>query len=189
MPREKLLIAVALPQELEHAAMIHDIPVIYTGVGKLNAALSLMDAIERHRPDRLINYGTAGALAGRADGLVEVAEVIQRDMDTEPLFPRGTTPFDDTPPVLSSNADGLRCATGDNFLQASDPWLLEQGVDLVDMELFALAAVCHRRQLPWRAFKFITDDSNDNSGRDWATRVHLGQALFLARLDELLAGR
>ncbi|MFA7437966.1 5'-methylthioadenosine nucleosidase [Castellaniella sp.] len=189
MDTQKWLVAVALPQEFEHTALAHDIPVVYTGVGKLNAALALMDAIERHQPDCLINYGTAGTLAGRASGLVEVAEVIQRDMNTEPLCPRGVTPFDDTPPLFRSGSAGLRCATGDSFLQTTDPWLLEQGVDLVDMELFALAAVCHRKHLRWRAFKFITDNTDGQSETDWTARVHLGQALFMARLDELLMGR
>jgi len=186
---QKLLITIALPHELDHAPIPHGVPVIYTGVGKLNAALSLIDAIERHQPDQIINFGTAGALSGRASGLVEVAEVIQRDMDAEPLCPRGVTPFDDTTTVLRSGHAGVRCATGDSFVRATDPWLLEQGADIVDMELFALALVCQRKGVRWRSFKYITDHTDQAAGNDWAARVHLGRDLFLARLDEITAVR
>lgn len=186
MNGQKLLIAVALPQELGLAAVPDGIPVAYTGVGKLNAALSLWAAIETHNPRHVINYGTVGALSEHTTGLLEVADTIQRDMDATPLFARGITPFDETPHRLSSGRTGVVCATGDNFLQSTDPWLREQGVDIVDMELFALALVCHRKGLTWQSFKYVTDQANDQSGEDWPARVHWGQALFLERLDHLL---
>lgn len=182
----KPLIVIALPQEIDHAPMPHDLPVLYTGVGKLNAALSLTAAIERHRPDSVLNFGTVGAVSERARDLVEVADVIQRDMDAEPLCPRGVTPFDDTPARLSSGRPGVRCATGDSFVRAADPWLIEQGADVVDMELFALALVCHRRGIPWRAFKFVTDHSDQDAASDWTERAHLGRDLFLARLADIV---
>ena len=48
------------------------------------------------------------------------------------------------------------------------------------MELFALAAVCHRSGTPWRSFKFISDDANTESGNDWAANVRMGEQLFLS---------
>ena len=182
---EKLLIATALPQELDHAPLAHDIPVIFTGIGKLNAAIALVDAIERYQPTTVINFGTAGRLSSRIIGLVEVADVLQRDMDAEPLAPRGMTPFDDTPMLMASGFAGVRCATGDSFMRAPEPWLQDQRVDIVDMELFALALVCHRRNIAWRSFKYITDDTDENAGRDWMERIHHGRDLFLGKLDEI----
>ena len=46
----KPLIVTALPQELANQPIDHDIPVIFTGIGKLNAAMALMDAIHTHQP-------------------------------------------------------------------------------------------------------------------------------------------
>ena len=181
-----LLIATALPHELDHAPIAHDIPVVFTGVGKLNAALALVDAIARYRPTTVINFGTAGRLSPAITGLVEVADVIQRDMDAAPLAPRGVTPFDNTPMLMTSGFQGVRCATGDSFMRSTEPWLEEQGVDIVDMELFALAFVCHRRDIAWRSFKYITDDTDENAGRDWIDRVHHGRDLFLSKLDEIV---
>lgn len=183
---KKPIIVTALPQELDNRPIVHDVPVIYTGLGKLNAALQLIDAIEVHQPSLIINFGTAGRLAPTASGLVEVADVIQRDMIAEPLAPRGRTPFDDTPHVLRSGHTGIRCATGDSFLMSTEPWLLEQQVDIVDMELFALALVCHRKGISWRSFKYITDDTDESADQAWAEKVHHGRDLFIAKLDEIL---
>ena len=181
----QLLIVTALPQELDHAPLGQDMPVVFTGIGKLNAALTLMDAIDKHRPNLVINYGTAGRISRSISGLVEVADVLQRDMNAAPLAPRGTTPFDDTPWALPSGFAGVRCASGDSFLQASEPWLHEQGVDIVDMELFALALTCRRKHIAWRSFKYITDDTDENAGEDWSEKMHHGRDLFIQKLQEL----
>jgi adenosylhomocysteine nucleosidase len=182
----KLLIVSALPHELDHAPIPHDVPVIFTGIGKLNAAISLTDALLRYQPSLVINFGTAGRVSDVDAELVEVGDVIQRDMAAEPLAPRGRTPFDQTSPVIASGYQGVRCATGDSFVSATDPWLNEQGVDVVDMELFGLALVCHRRQIAWRSFKFITDDTDESAGQDWFEKIHHGRDLFLAKLDEII---
>lgn len=179
------IIVTALPQEFAHRPIPHDIPVVFTGLGKLNAGLSLLEAISHHQPSVVINFGTAGRLDNSIEGLVEIADVIQRDMIAEPLAPRGHTPFDETPPILLSGHDGVRCATGDSFVTAVDPWLVDQSVQIVDMELFALALVCHRKGIAWRSFKFITDDTDDNAGEHWQEKVHHGRDLFLAKLDDL----
>jgi len=183
----KLLIATALPEELGHEPIPHQLPVVFTGVGKLNTALTLHEAILQYQPSMIINFGTAGRLGDGVSGLVEVADVIQRDMDAVPLAPRGMTPFDSSPWVIPSGQKGVRCATGDSFMRSGDPWLGEQGVQIVDMELFALALVCHRKQIAWRSFKYITDDTDENAGRDWFERIHHGRTLFLAKLDEILS--
>ena len=78
-----------------------------------------------------------------------------------PLAPRGRTPFSSGLDRLSSGHGNVICGTGDSFVTAGDPWLVENDIDIVDMELFAIAHVCQRHSVPWRAFKFITDDAND----------------------------
>ncbi len=170
---------VALPQELD-ASLLAGVPVVYTGVGKVNAAIAAAQCIQQYRPRLLLNFGSAGRVRPGPQGLLEVARVLQRDMLAEPLAPRGTTPFHDGPHALESGQSGLVCATGDSFVTGPDPWFNAQGVDVVDMELFALAAVCQRSGVAWRSLKFISDDANTESGKDWATNVRMGQQLFLA---------
>ena len=67
-----------------------------------------------------------------------------------------------------------------------DPWLHDQKVDVVDMELFAIATVAHQLGIPWQSFKYITDDANEDSGNDWQKKVNHGQALFLEKLTDLM---
>jgi len=168
---------VALPQELD-ASLLPGIPVVYTGVGKVNAAIAAAHCIQKYRPRLLLNFGSAGRVRPGPQGLLEIGRVLQRDMLAEPLSPRGTTPFHDGPHALESGTPGLVCATGDSFVTGPDAWFGEQGVDVVDMELFALAAVCQHSGTPWRALKFVSDDANTESGNDWAANVRTGQQLF-----------
>lgn len=179
-----LLIACALPEELGEERLPADTPVVWTGVGKVNTAIAITRAIAQYQPALIINFGTAGRVSDRVWGLVEVGQVLQRDMVAEPLVPRGRTPFDDTPERLFSATDSVwTCATGDSFVTQHDPWLYAQGVDVVDMELFALATACHRHLVAWRAFKFITDNANEEAHTDWAMQAHMGRQLFRDWLD------
>jgi adenosylhomocysteine nucleosidase len=174
----KILVLTAIDNELSKARAPEGVEVIYTGVGKVNAASAATLALLVLRPSLVINYGTAGKINEKLRGLVEVADVIQRDMIAEPLAPRGRTPFSPELDRLSSNCDGVICGTGDSFVTTTDPWLVENNVDIVDMELFAIAHVCQRHSIPWRAFKFITDDANDFAAEHWTANVADGQDLF-----------
>jgi adenosylhomocysteine nucleosidase len=106
-------------------------------------------------------------------------------MDAEPLLPRGKTPFCPKPQEYLSTGQFL-CGSGDSFVTAHDPWLHSQGVDVVDMELYAIAAIAHDHNIPWQSFKYITDDANESSGEDWQARVHQGQELFLDQIKDIL---
>lgn len=189
MPAPRVLILTALPHELNAADAPPGIEVVYCGVGKVNAALVATQAILERRPQLVINFGTTGKVDPGHDGLLEIAAVIQRDMLAMPLAPRGVTPLmpaDEQPPRLESGYPGVVCGTGDSFVTASDAWLLEQKVDLVDMELFAIARVCRHFGVPWRAFKFITDGADDDAAGDWESKVHLGAELFWGHLPQVL---
>ena len=180
-----ILVLTAIEDELDKARAPAGVEVIYTGVGKINAASAATLALLVLRPRLVINYGTAGNIAKVHRGLVEVAHVVQRDMMAMPLAPRGRTPFAPELDLLNSGQAGVVCGTGDSFVTTSDPWLIENGIDVVDMELFAIAQVCRSHGLPWRAFKFITDDANDLAHQDWTANVKDGESLFWETLDRI----
>ncbi|MBN9599059.1 MAG: 5'-methylthioadenosine nucleosidase [Afipia sp.] len=173
-----ILVLTAIEDELDKARAPAGVEVIYTGVGKINAASAATLALLVLRPRLVINYGTAGNIAKVHRGLVEVAHVVQRDMMAMPLAPRGRTPFSPEVDKLSSGHGTVICGTGDSFVTAADPWLSENAVDVVDMELFAIAHVCQRHALPWRAFKFISDDADEFAADHWQENVAAGEALF-----------
>ncbi len=181
-----LLIITALESELKRDALPAGVKIVYTGVGKINASIATYQAIHQHQPARIVNFGTAGKINPQIHGLLEIGTVIQRDMNAEPLAPRGKTPFSHAPVKYRSHAGIFVCGTGDSFVNGYDQWLHEQKVDLVDMELYAIAAVAHHHQIPWQSFKYITDDANEDSGKDWQDKVNHGEALYLAKLEQLL---
>ena len=174
-----ILIVAALPEELDHPGVLH------TGVGKINAAYALTRELQRRRPQLVVNYGTVGGLRPNLAGLVEIRRVLQLDMEAEPLAPRGQTPFSSSPFQLDSGTDGVVCGSGDRFVTVMDPWLLQHDVEVVDMELFAIASVCQREGIPWRSFKYISDHADRNSETSWQAHVRGGQDLFLKRVGEL----
>lgn len=184
--KTELLIITALESELKREALPSGVEIVYSGVGKINAAITSIKAIHQYSPKRILNFGTAGKIKTELQGLLEIGKVIQRDMDAEPLAPRGSTPFCARPQEYVSTGRFI-CGSGDSFVTASDPWLHSQGVDVVDMELFAIAAIAHDHHIPWQSFKYITDEANEDSGEGWQAKVHLGQELFLAALSQALA--
>ena len=181
----KILVLTAIDDELDKARAPDGVEVIYTGVGKINAASAATLALLVLRPSLVVNYGTAGRINESLSGLLEVSDVIQRDMMAMPLAPRGRVPYSPELDRLSSGQSGVLCGTGDSFVTIADPWLIENKVDIVDMELFAIAQVCQRHSLPWRAFKFITDDANDLAHQDWVANVKDGESLFWDALAQL----
>ena len=181
----KILVLTALDSELDKARAPEGVEVIYSGVGKVNAASGATLALLVLRPALVINYGTVGRINTTLSGLVEVAHVVQRDMMAMPLVPRGRTPYSSNLDRLSSGFDGVTCGTGDSFATSGDPWLTENSVDLVDMELFAIAHVCQRHSIPWRAFKFIADDANNLVADHWIADVGSGQDVFWDKVKSL----
>jgi adenosylhomocysteine nucleosidase len=167
MMRMKFVAIVALPSELPIEFWPFEEPIIYSGVGKLNAAFTTMRAISKYQPDLILNLGTVGSLNDQLKNVVEINRVIQRDFDAEPLAPRGTVPFEDFPSELFSGYGDASCGTGDTFVRVRENWLLNKNIDVVDMELFAIAKICTQLDTPWRSFKLISDYVNHDSDSDW----------------------
>ncbi len=91
--KSELLIITALESELKQADLPSDVKIVFTGIGKVNAALESAKAIQAYQPKLIINFGTVGKITAGLNGLLSIRKVIQRDMVAEPLAPRGMTPF------------------------------------------------------------------------------------------------
>lgn len=184
--KTNLLIITALETELKREALPSGVEIVYSGIGKINATLTTAKAIQQFSPQKILNFGTVGKVNPALQGLLQIGKVIQRDMIAEPLSPRGKTPFCSRPSEYHSVGKFL-CGSGDSFVIGHDPWLHSQGIDVVDMELFAIATVAHDHQIPWLSYKYITDNANEDAGKDWQEKVHHGQDLFLEELKQLLS--
>ena len=185
--KTQLLIITALESELDKSILPTGVDIVYSGVGKINATAASIRAIHEFQPKKIVNFGTVGKINSALHGLLEIGKVIQRDMMTVPLAPRGQTPFCPKPSQYLSLGGNHTCGTGDSFVTAHDPWLISQGVDVVDMELFAIANMAYQFNIPWQSFKYVTDDANEDSGNEWKHRVNHGQALYLEKLKELMS--
>ncbi len=173
-----ILVLTALDSELKASRAPEGVNVRYCGVGKVNTAIATTLALAELKPRLVVNYGTCGRITPELSGLLEVARVVQRDMMAMPLAPRGVTPLMAEESELHSGHGTVVCGTGDSFVTSADAWLIETKVDVVDMELFAIAKACVRFGVPWRAFKFITDDANDFAHEEWTANVANGEDLF-----------
>jgi len=163
----ELLVVAAL--ETEFFNLVGPIQkIFYTGIGKVNAARMVTQLILEERPRLVLNVGTAGCLKTDSLGKVfGIRDVIERDMKAEPLAPRGTVPFSGQSPILESSFGTARCATGDSFVTTRDSWLDSNSVDLVDMELFAIAKVANHYGVEWKSIKFASDLANEGAALQW----------------------
>jgi adenosylhomocysteine nucleosidase len=184
---KKPLVVMALPQESRGLLERAGAEVLYTGVGKVNAAASLARRLAELRcsgatPSRVLNLGTAGSRSVRAHTLVACNRFAQRDMDVSGLgFPHGVTPFDTAPallefPPLFTTLAQLTCSTADSFATHRH----EVGGDVVDMEAFALARVCVTEQVPFTCVKYVTDGADSDSAAHWEAALDAAAKSFAA---------
>ena len=154
----------------------------YSGVGKINATIKIMELISKFKPNEIINYGTAGSTKQNLSGLVECTKFIQRDMDARGLmnFKLGETPFDNINEIINSD-EGFSCGSGDSFVNNK----IEMNVDLVDMEAYALAKVCKLENVKFRCFKYVSDNADENAPNDWIENCKKGAKLFQNKLKEI----
>jgi adenosylhomocysteine nucleosidase len=168
------------------------VDVLYCGVGKINAAMSLTRELcrltqEGLQPPRVVNFGTAGSRSHAAGSLVSCHEFVQRDMDASGLgFAPGVTPFEDAPARLLfercfASLPAAVCGTGDSFEMG--PWRGEY--DVVDMEAFSLAKVCRLFGSQLACAKYITDGADEAAATDWQGNQHKAAEEFLKLYGQL----
>jgi adenosylhomocysteine nucleosidase len=169
--------------EEESAGLPADAEVLHLGVGKVQAAAALSSHLARHphRPDLVVNLGTAGGLHGQPTGtVIEVASVAQHDFDHA-----GVCAFVGRPlpggPIALPGPDGAtgRLVTGDRLITDSrERARLADQADLVDMEGYAVAAVCERLGVPVWLVKAVSDGADGTTLTGWhAALDHCAQRL------------
>ena len=72
----------------------------------------------------------------------------------------------------------LGVGSGDNFVEDKTNYYGE----VVDMEAYALAKVCYKRQVPFISFKYITDGADEQAHEDWEANLAQGIEEFHKRV-------
>lgn len=162
---------------------------LITGIGPVEAAISLTAQLgtlkhKENLPDVIINVGSAGSSILPHLGIYQVSSVGYRDMDASPLgYVKGETPLLDLPAILPLpwKIEGIKSAslsTGASVISGQGYDEIE--ADMVDMETFALARVCHQFDIPLIALRGISDGKKELSQlTDWTEYLHI--------IDEKLA--
>lgn len=182
----KPLLVFALEQESQN--MFDDFDVLYTGVGKINAAYTLIKRIQETKPEMVVNIGTAGSRKFPGGSVVNCTSFIQRDMDASPLgFEHFQTPFSHDPVTLQygRRVDSLpesSCGTGDNF----DVSEAAAQFGAVDMEGYALALICQRENIPFLCLKYISDGADEGADMDWNAALHVAAEKLRSALNKAL---
>ena len=187
MNKEDILIVCALEKETQ--GQLDDYRVIYTGVGKVNAAITLTQYLQileyeissPKKIKKIINFGTAGSRTLPIGHLAYCKKFVQRDMDKTALgFKKGETAFEEDIPMMLNFGEGLVCGTGDNFVQDINKEL--DIIDVFDMEAYALAKVCWMYELSFTSYKYITDNANEKSAKDWESNLADGVKEFKLKI-------
>lgn len=166
MKPDQLLVVAATKSEAAH--LPEDVPLLLTGIGKIEAAAATSEAIAALRPELVLNVGTAGALRPGLTGLFLPSVVVNHDLSADAIRALGHEAFDE---IGLPDGDGTVLATGDLFV--TDPAVrdrLAQRAHLVDMEGFAVARACQRADVPCRLVKIVSDAADD-SALEWAAVV------------------
>src|ERR1044071_5279184 len=84
------LVVMALRQEGGELFERAQVPVLFTGVGKINAAYHLTLKLAEYRaqslpPPLVVNFGTAGSSQFERGALVSCSTFVQRDMDASQI--------------------------------------------------------------------------------------------------------
>ncbi len=184
---EAPLLVVATREEAEHLAV--DVPVLLTGIGRINATAALTETLARGPlPTTVLNVGTAGALddgpSSGLHGVHRISSVLLHDFSHSAV--RKLAGADAYPPIAldvpaegggdgpsSSDAGpGKVLATGDLFVEDSATRArLAETADLVDMEGYAIAWVARRYGVPVELIKLVSDPADESAGKLWAAGV------------------
>jgi adenosylhomocysteine nucleosidase len=183
LPRS--IVVMALRAESSGVFEAAGIPVLYCGIGKVNAAIALTKELSRYRHTGaemplVVNFGSAGSRCHASGALVACHEFVQRDMDVRGLgFALGVTPYDEAPSLLSFPAvfdlPAAICGSGDSFATIA----VEADCAVVDMEAYALAKVCWHESAKFACVKYITDGADTSAADEWQRNVHKAAEEFL----------
>jgi adenosylhomocysteine nucleosidase len=177
----KTLVVMALEAEAQNYFYEARIPVLFTGMGQVNASMKLAHHLALNGPHRIVNLGTAGSTREAVGSIFEIQRVYQRDVDLSLAgLPQGRWPGEATYLQLETMDLGLNqcsCASGDSIRNSTwrspeEPKTkFNEEVDVFDMELYALAKVAKFYHSPISSVKYITDSSDHKTKDSWKANV------------------
>lgn len=179
LKKENVILVVACKEESNGLLEKLGSEIVYTGIGKVNAAYNLTKVLTERKmtnnlPKYVINVGSCGSKKFKKGSLVACNRFIQKDMDCVAFgYKLGQTPSDNLPYVIEHDKiiDNLQyavCGSGDKF-ETEECEIQE--IDVVEMEAYALAKVCKLENINFISVKYITDGLDDEGADNWNNNV------------------
>ena len=147
------------------AALGDSIKIIVSGIGKVNAAAATQQAIMLGATE-ILNCGLSGGIdiKMRVPEVYEIESAVEYDFDLSDVNGTQVGVLDErTSPYIPAQTTGKYpariLATGDRFKsETSDFALLDKlNCTIRDMEGAAIAHICEKNSVPFRALKVISD--------------------------------
>lgn len=179
----KDLILLALPEE---APTLFDryTNICTIGVGKVASAINTMRLINLHRPNRIINLGTAGGITV-GSGIYRCNRVLQHDVNHMPIGLLPGETFRDELGFIELGGEGKICASGDLFV--TEPHKLRIACDIVEMEAYSVARSAKSTDIEIEIYKYISDNADAAAGQTWQEQVSAGEQHYIEILEQLNA--
>ncbi len=164
----RLLVAALASEITAIESEIAGFDIVVTGLGKLQAAVGLDEALLAGDYEEIVVVGTAGCIDPELTGDVhEVVSAMQHDVaDLDGVVGRHVA----LPERTGRPAEpGVVIATGDRFIDDAEAVaaIRALGASLVDMETYAYFWVAARRGVPIRVFKAVSDNAQDGATTLW----------------------
>ena len=164
----------------------HEVVVVQSGIGKVNAAICAQILIDDFQVTYIINTGVAGSLNKDLNigDIVVSVDAVQHDFTVEAIgFKKGEIPFtglvafaaDETlrkraMEAVTITLSGVkavegRVCSGDQFISSSE---VKQRIindfagDCTEMEGAAIAQVCYLNNVPFVILRAISDNADDS---------------------------
>jgi adenosylhomocysteine nucleosidase len=186
MHKNNLVVLVALEKEVSKKDLPPEIHLRYTGVGKINAAITATEVIlEFHSDLEIVNIGTCGSSVHPHGTVLTCTQFKQMDMDaTAAGLELGTTPFSNKAPIIEFGnliATPVLCGSQDKFETE-----IPSTVDCIEMEAFAIATACKKYDIPFRAYKVVSDQGGNQSHDAWLKFLENDMPLVINEIRELI---
>ncbi|MFM2359408.1 MAG: hypothetical protein RLY16_1401 [Bacteroidota bacterium] len=178
---------IALQEEVGAISQINGDPILYCGVGKINATIGAMQLVQDGYT-HIINLGSCGSRQLKVGDIVQVGKAWQ-DIDCTPICAYGHTAFEaDSESIVLNSQSPYTCFSTDYFYELDhqdkySPHYLQriESSSVFDMELFGIAKVCKRFNVQLTAFKWISDDGNFS---DWQQNCEAAFHKILPLLED-----
>lgn len=181
----KLLVAAmdlelsAFPDELEGFDRL------VSGIGKLRAAVTLAQKLERGSYDEIVVVGTSGSVdSSVGDGVHEIGAVVQHDVEN---IAGEIGAHEDLPSRLELERAGVTAATGDIFVQTSEraQRVRELGASMIDMETYSFVWVAQQYGVPIRVLRAVSDSAEGEAFHDFRQAIVRCSGQLRERIHEL----